>query len=252
MYTNIRYILITALRDWLFVGLMLGVLIASSISVVLGGTAFIEEQEMTLSYASASSRVVLMVGIIVFVCFHIRHSFDNKEIDVILSKPISRNNLIVSYLLGFSLVGLLLTLPVIAIIFLIGINDWTGFMVWSASFILEMIMIVSFSLFAAFTMRSAVTSVLACMGFYVISRMMAFFVMTADNPMFNDTKYILIKWVLKIIAIITPRLDFYSKSEWLVYGINDAMDWQLYLLQSLIFIPLLVTATIIDFRHRQF
>src|SRR5471030_2906314 len=109
MLTNIRYILITALRDWLFIGLLACVLCAAAISATLGNTAFLETQEMTITFAAGSARVILMVGLIVFVCFHIRSAFDTKEIDVIMSRPISRSNLVIAYWLGFAFVALLLT-----------------------------------------------------------------------------------------------------------------------------------------------
>ncbi len=252
MLTNIRYILITALRDWLFVGLLLAILVATAISATLGSTAFIEEKEMTLSFASASARLILMAGLVVFVCFHIRHAFDTKEIDVILSRPISRSNLVISYFLGFSFVGLLLVVPVVAIIALIGVNDWVGFAGWAASLALEMALVVALALFSAFTMRSAVTSVLGCMGFYVLSRMMAFFVVTSQSGMFNDPKFIVLKWSLQAISTLLPRLDFFAKSDWLVYGFNAAIDWQLFVAQAFIFVPLLLAATMIDFRKKQF
>jgi hypothetical protein len=69
MLTNIRYVLLTALRDWLFIGLFIGVLVATWISAVLGGTAFLEEQEMTITFASGAARVILMIGLIVFRLF---------------------------------------------------------------------------------------------------------------------------------------------------------------------------------------
>ncbi len=252
MLTNIRYILITALRDWLFIGLLVGVMVAAAISATLGSTAFIEEKEMTLTFSSASARLILMTGLIVFVCFHIRNAFDTKEIDVILSRPISRTNLVFSYWLGFSFVGVLLSLPVIAVISFIGAGSFSGFIGWSASLFLESALVVALALFSAFTMRSAVTSVLGCMGFYVLSRMMAFFVFTSNSGMFNEPKFIILRWMLKAISTLLPRLDLFSKSEWLVYGFTNAQEWYLYIAQSLVFIPLLLAATMIDFRKKQF
>lgn len=252
MLTNIRYILITALRDWLFIGLLAGVLLAAAISATLGSTAFLEEKEMTLTFASGSARLILMVGLIIFVCFHIRSAFDTKEIDVILSRPISRSNLVLSYWLGFSFVGLLLALPVVALLAVIGVLNWPGFAGWAASLVLETGLVVALALFSAFTLRSAVTSVIACMGFYVLSRMMAFFVFTSQSGMFNDPKFIVLKWALQAISTIVPRLDFFAKSEWLVYGFNTALDWQLYVIQTAIFVPLLLAASMIDFKRKQF
>ncbi len=252
MYTNIRYILLTAMRDWFFWVLLVGVLCAASIAGLLGSTAFLESQEMTITYAAGSSRVMLMLGLIVFVCFHIRSAFDTKEIDVILSRPISRGNLVVAYWLGFMLVAVILLLPIVVIVGLVGAPSMSGFGYWVLSLLLEAGIVVSLALFSAFALRSAVTSVLGCMGLYVVSRMMVFFVMTAENPMFNNLKYIWLRFLLQGISSVVPRLDFFGKSEWLIYGVKSSTELQVFILQAAIFIPLLLVASILDFKRKQF
>lgn len=253
MITNIRYILITALRDWLFIGLLAGIVCATGISATLGSTAFIEQQEMTLAFSSGASRLILMVGLIVFVCFHIRSAFDTKEIDVILSRPISRSNLVIAYWLGFALVATMLTIPVIALIGFIGVVDMSGYIGWAFSLLLETFLVVALALFSAFTLRSAVASVLATMGFYVLSRMMAFFIVTSQSGMVAaDAKFTVLKHALAAISTVVPRLDLFSKSEWLIYGFNASQDWIVFTMQVVIFVPLLLLASIADFRIRQF
>ena len=253
MLTNIRYILITALRDWLFLGLLAGVFCAVAISATLGNTAFLETREMTITLAAGSARVILMVGLIVFVCFHIRSAFDTKEIDVILSRPISRSNLVIAYWLGFSFVALLLTIPVVGVIGLIGVDNWTGYSGWAISLLLETFIVVALALFSAFTMRSAVTSVIACMGFYVVSRMMAFFVVTSQSSLVaGGLKYTLMKYALVAISTIVPRLDFFAKTQWLIYGFDTSQDWLVFVGQTAVFLPLLLLASIVDFRRKQF
>jgi ABC-type transport system involved in multi-copper enzyme maturation permease subunit len=252
MLTNIRYILITALRDWLFLGLLVAVLFATGISATLGSTAFIEEREMTVTFASGAARLIVMIGLIVFVCFHIRNAFDTKEIDVILSRPISRTNLVIAYWLGFSFVAFLLTVPVVAIVAFIGTGNWPGFAGWSLSLLLESFMVVALALFSAFTLRSAVTSVIVCMGFYVLSRMMAFFVATSHSGMFQEHKYFVLKYSLILISTIMQRLDFFAHSEWLTYGFDTSQDWMLFIAQTLIYVPLLLVASIIDFKRKEF
>lgn len=252
MQTTIRYILLTAMRDWLFWILALGVLCATAISGLLGSTAFIESHEMTITYAAGSSRVILMLGLIVFICFHIRSAFDSREIDVILSRPVSRANLVLSYWLGFMLVALLLLLPIILVIGLIGAPNMAGFGFWALSLFFEAGIVVSLALFSAFALKSAVTSVLGCMGLYVVSRMMVFFVMTAEHPMFSNWQYIWFRLLLQGISSVVPRLDFFGKSEWLIYGVSSGQDWQVFILQAAIFVPLLLIASILDFRRKQF
>lgn len=252
MFTNIRYILLTALRDWLFVGLFVGILVAAGISAVLGGTAFLEEQEMTTTFAAGASRLMLMIGLIVFVCFHIRSAFDTREIDVILSRPISRTSLVIAYWLGFSLVSLLLTVPLAAILGFVGVINWASYFGWAVSLLLEATLVVALALFSAFTLRSAVASVLACMGFYVLSRMMEFFVITAENGVGHGIEYVVFHHILKIISVLVPRLDLFTKSEWLVYGFTTSQEWIICVAQTVVFVPLLLLATIADFRRKQF
>lgn len=254
MRTNIRYILLTALRDWLFVGLMLGVILATLISSAMGDMAMVEPEQLKRVYAAASSRMVLMVGLIVFACFHVRHSFDTKEIDVFLSRPITRANLVISYWLGFACVALLLVVPTIAIISFTGYHNTSGFALWALSLVLESLLVVASALFSAFTLRSAVTSVIATLGFYVLSRMMGFFLATTHSAFLfqNHTVNEIVRQLMEYLAIFVPRLDFFAKTEWLTYGVQGHHDLILLLLQTGIFIPLLILATILDFRRRQF
>ena len=56
MLTNVKYILLTALRDWLFIALFIGVIFATYISHILGSTALLEPEQMTLVFTAASSR----------------------------------------------------------------------------------------------------------------------------------------------------------------------------------------------------
>lgn len=254
MGTTIRYVLLTALRDWLFVGLLAGIIAATLISGVLGGTALVETAEMTIVFSAASARVIVMVGLIIFTCFHIRQAFDSKEIDVMVSRPTSRPELMIAYWLGFSLVALLLVAATLAVLSLLHLPDLNGFIVWGASLLAEAILVVAVALFAAFALKSAVTSVIVCLGFYVLSRMMGFFLATTDARTLFDTGWVnqLVEGVLEFAAIIVPRLDFFGKSQWLISGVDGSQVWQLFAIQTLVFVPLLLTAATLDFQRKEF
>ncbi len=249
--TNVRYILLCALRDRLFTGLLLAVVIAALLSAVLGSTAFLEEQEMTLVFAAETARFILMIGLIVFVCFHVRNTFDTKEIDVMLSRPLSRAQLVFDHWCGFALVGLFLVLPTMGVIAFIGALDWDGYAWWSLSLLLESLLVVAMALFAALVLKSAVSSVISTLGFYMLARVMVYFVMTSDAVILNG-KYAFLKFLLKLTSVVMPRLDLFTKSDWLVYGLKASHDWWLILAQGTIYIPILIFASIIDFRRKQF
>jgi hypothetical protein len=252
MPTTVRYILITALRDRLFAGLCAALLVATGISLLLGSTAFLESWQMTVVLASGAARLILMSGLMVFACFHIHQMFDNKEIEVMLSRPLSRPCLLFQYWLGFTAVGLLLSLIVLAIIGLIGSYDLQGYAAWSLSLMLEVMLVVAMAVFASFTLRSAVLSVMGCMGLYLLSRMMAFFIMTSQSGLGTTGSWAPLGQVLEVISVMVPRLDMFTQSDWLVYGMPMLGGWWHVIVQAAIFTPLLLMAAMVDFRRREF
>lgn len=251
--TSVRYILICALRDKLFTGLIFGIVLCTLISAMMGSTAFLEEKEMTLSYAGASARMVLTIGLIVFCCFHVRTALDTREVEVMISRPVSRPTLVFAYWLGFVFISTVHVACATIVLSILKPITWAGFWGWSVSLLLETWFVVAMALFSALVLKSAVSAVMACFGFYAISRMMAFFVMSADSGAGGSEFYMVIaRYILKAISTIMPRLDFFAKTEWLVYGMNSAVEWQLFMIQTLFFIPLLLAAGIIDFIRKQF
>lgn len=254
MLSTIRYVLLTAIRDRLFLGLLIGVLAAAYISSVLGSTAMVETQQMTITFAASSARVIIMVGIIVFIGFHMRNAFDAREIDVLLSRPISRTSVVLSYWLGFAAVATLLVVPAILVVYAMGMINVTGTMLWSLSLLLESYLVVSIALFTALTASSGVGTVLSSLAIYALSRMMGFFVVTVKSGMLFHTAEINIGagWLLTAVSTVVPRLDFFAKSSWLVYGAKSYDDLYLFLMQSAAFIPLLLIASVIDFKRKQF
>ena len=252
MLTTIRFVLLTALRDRLFLGLLCAVIVTAFVSTTLGSTAFLEEAEMSISFAAGAIRLTLIVGLIVFVCFHIRSAFESREIDVMLSRPVSRLSLVVAYWLGFALVASLLLIPSVIVLAIVGVPDWHGFAVWVLSVWLELLLVVALALFAALALKSAVMGVIACFGFYGLSRMMAFFVMSSHSGMVAEQKLAPAKYLLWAVSTVLPRLDFFSKSEWLVYGMPQNQEAWAFVIQAIIFIPLLIFVSMADFKRRQF
>ncbi|MCE3233715.1 MAG: hypothetical protein K0R98_1972 [Rickettsiaceae bacterium] len=255
MNTIIRYTLLTAARDWLFIGLCTIILMAYGFSVFVGTTALVEQSQMAMAYFAGSSRIILVIGMIVFVCFHVRRAFDNREVESILSKPISRTQFVVAYWLGFSLLAILVSFPAILILQLLNKPDFIGLLYWASSLILEISIIVAFTLLASLIMKSAVSSVMASFAFYLVSRLMGFFVAAMDSPtslMGNGLINKILQFILEIISTVIPRLDLFAKSEWLIYGVTKQNDLWIFPAQSLVFILFMLSICVFDFKRKEF
>ncbi|MBL0318556.1 MAG: hypothetical protein IPP74_04590 [Alphaproteobacteria bacterium] len=252
-----KYTLITATRDLLFIGLFIVILVAIGISYFLGNTSMIETRAMVVSYAAFSSRFILVTGLIVFVCFHVRRAFENKEIEVQLSRPISRFQFVIEYWLGFVVLTLLVTIPVIAVMAFIAPANVQSLMLWGLSIVVEGTLMVAFALVTSLILQSAVSPVLLSLGFYVVSRMMGYFMATTKIPHYYQPSIIvdhLSEYVVMATSMFLPRLDFFGKSEWLIYGISAhaTHDLILFIIQAAVYIPFLLGVAIFDFKRKQF
>lgn len=248
-----RYILLIALRDKLFFGMVLGIVAVSYLSYILGATALVEERQTAVTLAAGTSRFVVMLGLMVFVCFHIRRAFDSREMDVQVARPIRRTTLVFGYFLGFVAIAVALCLPMLLALAWMQPASWEGFAAYGTSLIAEALLATVFAMFAAFTLKSPVNAVLASCAFYVLSRLMGFFLITLFNhpPFSNVIARVLSTNAIDAVAYVLPRLDLFAKSAWLHYGAS-AHEWLLFGAQSLVFIPLLLCATMLDIRRKAF
>jgi ABC-type transport system involved in multi-copper enzyme maturation permease subunit len=173
-----------------------------------------------------------------------------------LSRPISRAKFVVSYWLGFSIVSLLiLTLFSLFMVFFLQYN-YDGLSLWVTSMAMEILIMTAFALFASIILRSSVTSVLLCFGFYIVSRMMGFFSYILDKHHSFDLLSFdfYAQKVIWLASYLLPRLDLFGQSKWLTYGIDSITisNFVIPVAQSLIYIPILLIFAIIDFSKKQF
>jgi ABC-type transport system involved in multi-copper enzyme maturation permease subunit len=253
MKSILKYIMLTAIRDRLYIGLFLTLITSFSLSIFLGTTALVEKEEMATSYIAGSTRIILAIGMILFVCLSVNRAFENKEVEFIISKSISRQKFILAYIFGFFLVSLAIFLPLITTILIFTGNNKLGLGIWSLSIFFELLILISFCLLASLILKNSLSSIMAGLGFYILSRMMGLFVLTINLPQnLSEVKGHFFKSVLKIISFAFPRLDLFGQTEWLIYGIKDFSNVKIIVIQSLIYIPLMIFMAFHDFSRKQF
>ena len=253
MIPILQYILRNGLRDRLYLGLFTTLIIAFSISIFLGGTMLVEQQQSISAYIAGSSRTILAIGMILFVCLSINRAFENKEIEFILSKSISREHFIIGYLTGFFLATILIFLPLLAAILIVTETDKMGLAAWSVTLLLEVLIIICFSLLASLILKNSFSAIMASFGFYIISRLMGVFVMAIEIPRnLIDAQNHFLATGLKLLSALFPRLDLFAQSSWLSYGIKDYNNLKIIFWQSTIYIPLMIFMAFHDFKKKQF
>ena len=247
----IKYVLMAAIRDKLVLSLLVIILVASSLAIFLGSSAIIEKDQFTVVFAAASLRILLVLGLILFVVFFVRRSFDGKDIEFLLSRPVSRLNIIFSYGAAFSFIAIFLGLAAGVAVYSVSPNLFSyGHAAWTLSIIIEGIIMVNVALFFSMYISSSATASLVTLGFYVLARMMGQLLGIVDSSLVDSSGAYSI--VLQIISVITPRLDLMGQTSWLIYGVDSDFSVVHILSQGFVFTALVLFAASLDFIRRQF
>ncbi len=250
MIATLRFVLLTAVRDRLFAGLFTMVAAGFAMAIYLGDAALVEKGQTTVVYAGGASRTLLILGLIVFQAFHIQRLYETREIEAILSRAISRDQFILAYWAGFALVAVLLAVPIIALVFLF---QWSGegAVWWAISLILECFIVVAFAIFAGVTLERAVPAVFATVGFYVLSRLMSFFLSISESTPREGINVITVP-LSDFVSLLLPRLDLFAQTRWLVYGPGAQESLLILAGQAALYVPLLLFAATFDLRRKAF
>jgi hypothetical protein len=251
-----RYVLKAAGRDKLFLSMFLAVALAIALSIFTSSSAVTEKAQFSLVYIGGSLRLLAIAGLSLFVIFFVRRSFEARDVEYLLTRPISRISFILSHMIAFSLLALAVAAMVSFSVLLYAyrvdqIN--MGTFLWLAGIAGELFVMVNVSFFFAMVLTSPVTGTLATLGFYVLSRLMGqlLSIVGAGFTQFPGSE--IMASVLKIISMFIPRFDLMAQTSWLLYGVQNALEnYGFIVAQALLFTGMVMVATIIDFVKKQF
>lgn len=245
----IAYVWSAAIRDKLIISMLVLIILSASMSFFMASAAMTEQNQFTAVYMAGSLRILSILGLVLFTVFFIRRSFEAKEIEFLLSRPISRVSFILSHALALSLIAIVISLACACVLFFssLGVNH-EGFLLWVLSVCVEAIIMVNVSLFFAMFFTSSVSAVLGVMAFYVLGRMIGQVLGILDAR----TQFEGLEITMKGISALTPRLDLMGQTSWLIYGVDNYTDITMAFVQISAFIFLVICAALIDLVLRQF
>lgn len=246
----VKYVLKAAIRDRLIISMLVVLAVCSCLSIFLGSAATIEKDQFTLVFAAGGIRIVSVFGLVLFSIFFVRRSFDSKDIEFLLSRPVGRIQFILSYAFALSIIAIIMTVMVgIALISVAPHLFGIGHLLWILSVGVESIIMINTALFFSMYISSAATASMAAFGFYVLGRMMGQLLGIVDSDIANSE---ILAFVLQLVSVVTPRLDLIGQTSWLLYGPGDGYGFIFATLQGVVFLILILSATILDFLKRQF
>lgn len=174
----------------------------------------------------------------------------DKVLELMLSLPLPR----AGYLFG-KWGGCTIAAALLAVLFslpLLFTAPWAGVCAWAASLFLELAIVASASLLCALTFTHMVGSLAAVAAFYTLSRTMSALLAIGGNPVApqDSAAFRFATTLLDTIAALLPRLDRFSRTDWLVAEATGWTDMPWLAAQTGIYVALLLTAAYVDLMRK--
>ena len=245
-----KYTLLEAINNrllWLVV-----VILVSAFGLVqfIGDLAVTDQKEIQLTFLASFLRYSGIVLIAIVVVSANTRELQDKTLELILALAISRSSYYLGKLIGFSILCLIMSVMFSGLLLLYANAD--AVVIWSVSYLLELILVASLSLLMLFSFRQIPAALSAVFLFYVLAKNISSIILIAKGPLvategigqqFIEGFFNALNWLL-------PDLDKYSQTAWLVYGDIANADLSSIFLQSIIYIPLLSAVALIDFYRK--
>lgn len=248
-----RYILTAVMRDRVVQIMMVLMILGTSASVFLGGAVIVEQKAYTIASVATVLRSLAVLGLVIFISFFVRRAFESREIDYLLATPLTRHKLLSSFSLAFIVVAAVFALMISLVILVLLQKFSEGWLIWSASVLVELSITSMVALFFAVVLKSATVSALCSFGFYSLARMLGAMIgiITSkfDGPPLMTQA---VDFIVKIISAVTPRFDLLAQSAWLVYGDASGFAWWILPVQFVAFCTLFFVCAAYDLRRSQF
>ncbi|ALG66520.1 ABC transporter permease [Beggiatoa leptomitoformis] len=240
------YVLIEALRTRFFIVILLLFSIGLGITLFLGQITLIETEANQSSILAAFFRLSAVYLLSLFVITSMVREFNDHSISLFLSLPLSRTHYFLGKFLGFCL-----TACITALLFgmlLLFYADYQQVIFWTGSLFCELLIISTVSLLFVLSFNNTVQAFSAVLAFYLLARsintlqIMSLGVLYSADT-FNDQ---FVRGFIQLLALLLPDLEKFTQSAWLIYHTGTLMQFLLLLEQTLIYVFLLVMASLFD------
>ncbi len=217
----VKFVLTAAFRDKLLLTLLLMIVTGAAIAVFLGSATITEKESFALVFGASGLRFLGVIGIVLFCCFYTRRCFETKEVEFLLSRPLSRLTFLVSHAFAFILLAVCVAAAVSLAVFFLGRPQAGGLALWALSIAVEFGIMASASLFFSMVLSSASGSALAALGLYVLARLVGMLLGIAYKAP-DNMYYAALNHTMEAISVFVPRLDLMGQTSWLVYGVTGS------------------------------
>lgn len=247
--TIARFVLLEARRSGLPWLALACVLASVGLAGFLSQVALTESRELQAAAAGALLRACAAFLIAAHVVGSVAREASDKGLELALALPISRSAFYLGKLAGFCGCGALL-----ATFFALPMLAWSApaaLAQWWLSLAAETALVAAAGLFFAMTLAQVAPALAATAGLYLLGRSVSAIQAIAAGPLAEASAGgRAARWIIDTVALLLPRLDRATRTEWLLYGAPAQGELLLALAGLAIYFALLAAAGLFDFSRR--
>jgi ABC-type transport system involved in multi-copper enzyme maturation permease subunit len=211
--------------------------------------AIIEAPQIQATVLAAILRAAAAFLTAAFVTMSLVREYNDKVFELMLAQPWPRGVYLAGKFVGFSTaavaLAVIVSLPLLPFVPLDRLGAWT------LSLGCELIIVAAMSLFCVITLAHVVPALATVLGFYVLARSIAAMqVIAAGSETPGTWAERAADWVIRGIALVLPRLDLMTRSDWLVAAMPAPAVLAGVVGQAVTYAVLLMAAAQFDL-HRQ-
>ncbi len=239
------YTFVEGLRNRLFALTVVGLVCLLGIAEFVGELAITETRGIQVVLIASMARWFIILTSALFVITSMVREFNDKGFELILSLPVSKISFYFGKFLGFLSISLVISIAVGILLFIYTESQYL--MIWLASLICELTIIIAMSMLCLFTFSNITVSFVVVTSFYLLSRSIESIRLVSMSPILESYDFTqqFMNGLLASIAYVLPDLDKFTNSEWLIYG-QTAGAIYFVILQTVIYLLLLISAGLFD------
>ena len=251
VFTIARFTLLEAIRT------RLPLVVIAVVGLIWAGSFFVhqiaitESARLQSSFFAAGARLASVFMLALYITSSMVREFTEKGLELVLALDLPRSSYLLGKLTGFLVVAgglaLIAGLPLMAYV----PADVAA--IWLTSLALELGIIAAASLFCIVTFNQILPAVTLVAGFYLLARTITAMRLMAESSVLgtlNDARPAL-NFAVEALAYAIPPLDRYSLTQWIAARAVDPEVLAPLILQSTVYVALLLAATLFDFYRRE-
>ena len=251
VFTIARFTLLEAIRTRLPLVVVAVFALIWASSYFVNQISITESARLQSSFFAAAARLASVFVLALYITSSLAREFNEKGLELALALDLPRSTYLIGKLAGFIAVGMMLAL--VAALPLTAFVPLPVAATWAMSLGLELAIVCAASLFCIVTFNQILASVTLVAGFYLLARSITAMRLMAESPILgalSDARPFL-NFGVEALAYLVPPLDRFSATEWIAARAVEGDVIGPILLQSAVYVALLLGATLIDFYRRE-